>query len=693
MAATDELRAYLALTGRTQGQLAQLLGVSLVTVNAWMNGRAIPRQKVWANFTALCAQAATRHAQSFKQLATTIREPASVAAPDVLPEQLEDAFAALERGEGAPEIDRAIGTVGREELLAALGRLVDLEPVATLDAALLLDAAKDADASAVDAFLTYPLMPLWAHHLNSELDRDSSTGTSQAVAEFQAFAAAAAILAGIPEFSIRVDVDGPLHLFSIGTALLPPGHSTAIIRSSDGTVVIDTPDVTVHIPAVRTKREDHWIGIPSLRFEHNGLPLQISLDDQFPYRHLETTLPGLVVPQLDDLDVKTWKSTLDEAWALLVDCTPMQARAMTTALHVIVPLELGILTQSVTYNVPTSAILLSPGSSAIWSAQVMLDAFTRSQLNHLDRFEKLHTATSGMTQYLPPHRVPPCDFGELLRTAYSVATTEILSYRQFLAALGTERTEAAIDCGMRRAWTKSLCSTLERSGELTRAGRRVLSSLRERAASLDPLPSEFAPIIRRLITDRRLCARLTNVSVDAGDLDRLAVAWEGGESCPVSHPARLHLDSPRLLVTGWKRRRQLAELRHSQPDRFAELVDNQFFLDLIVADARNPDVLSLEGNHERAEREYCALVIDNPDDIEAWAGLATTHAIAGFTPTGLGRFPEIVYSLYRLLRERTDSEQPLDPLVIAIWLEPLLVRMDDALFESEFGHLSGGWAP
>jgi hypothetical protein len=79
------------------------------------------------------------------------------------------------------------------------------------------------------------------------------------------------------------------------------------------------------------------------------------------------------------------------------------------------------------------------------------------------------------------------------------------------------------------------------------------------------------------------------------------------------------------------------------------------------------------------ERLCIERITAGSDDKEDWALLAlAVRSRRDLTTFAITRFPEVISALHDTLRERYDTV--VDPLELATWTAPLLIRQDDRSF-------------
>lgn len=691
-----QLKWILESANVTQQALADRLNVSLVSLNAWINGRAHPRVKSLQVIDKICAELAVTQPASFRRLlATESATPHHSHEPALSADQIEQ----LIHGGGDAETIEILRESQYRALLKRLGKVVAMAPQNSLtEAMLLLDSAKEIDPMACREVLTYPHVSVWVSSVLQKHLEKSSLDDARHLAHFSSVAAVAAWRSGITDFAIQVPVVNRQVFFpGLGRALISDAidaEISATVTCSAGQMSLVCGDAVVLVPQDPRRQSDEWEPLRTVVLDNNGLRLHLVLDDMDPNREGGTSRPsGFPPAKLDSLDYKAWKEQLQDAWRLLTRDHHEYAAGIAAAVRVVVPIEPGVTHETAFSRDGFGAIVSTLGPSPSSLAHSMLEEFQRMKINALHSLTKLHTATSDMTMYLVGYCARPVPFDSMVETFYSSAASSDFWHARYCDAFGAERLEAAVNFQLRRTWQYSLRYRLMESGELTALGRMLVEVV-SRHAEQDQrdVDRSVVDFVRRLKVDRRLSVRLASLQPDDDEIKRLAIAWIAGMACPVDSSVHVSLTMPYPELVGWKRRRELEELRLSPAgsQRFEDVIENEHYLDIVIPGATLADGCLVAGRFDDAQRRYLEAIDRNGQDIESWAGLALVVAEAGVgTSVSLGRFPEIVFALHRCLHAMHG--QSINPIQLAQWLEPLLVQMNDLSFEDKFGHTSGGF--
>lgn len=690
----DKLRDILRVRGWTQETLAHRLGISFVSLNAWINGRARPRRPGLEAIDGAYAELAVGTSRSTSQLLSEMAELTELAGPsqrtsifDEPPRLTETQLCQLLDGSSDSETIALVREAQYVEFLRNLASIVASVPLVSATAAItLLDRAKQRDRHTYKRSMMYPHIAAWAAACVRALRGVSNDRSpDDHIQHLSAIAAVVAWKCGVPSFSIRMPLrNGEVVLPSLGRALLPGDEdaSEATLVCGDHAMTITTSTQTVSLPADLTCGTLEWEPIRTVSVDSDGLVLHLLIDDIDPYRLEDETLPSSISSRrLDQVDYKAWKERLHDAWELLVQRHSAHAHEIAQSTSVLVPIEDDIVHSTSFHRGGFGAIISTLGASPAWTAAGMLEEFQRMKLNALHSIEPLHTAPADVANYLAPFFNEPRTLHNVVETFYSSAPLAEFWNAHYRASFESEKFNAAINCRFRHQWKDWLFYVLMESQHLTEFGERLISTTHARfAESSEHLPQSVLEITRDVTADRRMCNRLTSLRCDDGDIRRLGVAWMAGMSCPTERQPRVFLSQPERSVFGWKRRQQLAELRVLHPEQFEELLGSNHYLELVVPTATKADALATAGQFVQAVEAYRRAIEVDPSDNEAWGGLAAVGARAGIgVVSTLGRFPEVVMALHRRIRSTYDRVE--DPVVLAKWLEPLLLCMDDQAFQ------------
>jgi HEXXH motif-containing protein len=493
----------------------------------------------------------------------------------------------------------------------------------------------------IRAVLTLPCVGLWA----AACLRD---GPARECRYLSCLAATAALRANRC-FEIEVPVwDGTVHLPTFGSvSLRAPSTRTARVRSpgSGGraSVVAGGEEILVSAGA------PGWQPVRRLRASSRGVKLAVWLEDSGPFRG-PAGLP--LAPPLSPSQAVRWERLLSDAWGLLVRRHPEQAGAISAGLRVLTPMTSpgpGAST-SVTAAEAFGAVLLTAPADAEGLALTLLHEHQHGKLAALHQMIPLHSEDSRALWYAR-WRDDPRPVSALLHGAY--AHLGVAGF--WRAALRSDDGAAAEEFIY---WCDAVGEALDQlssSGAVTDAGTRFIAGMSSTLTELGSVPIPAGP--RRRAADRGLCDRMTwrmrHLSPDPGMTDRYSRAWLTGTPPPEPMPAVTLRPADRgTLGSAWlvRARRTAA----GQPARGQR------------ATAADMDYAS--GHREQALAGYVAVLMRDPADHGAWAGLALTlgnDQVREF----LADHAELARAV--AVRVRSLSGNAPDPVGLSLWIAAL----------------------
>lgn len=670
----EKLRFILKTGGLTQEMLARHIGVSFVSLNAWINGRAHPRPGALQIIDDLYAELSVKTEESPRVLAPRLRR-----------QEIDQIL-------GGTGDAKAIAVLQNHQHIAFLKRLdsiIDLAPKETTTAAAsLLKLAKKQNQQQCTEVLSYPHIAMWSSTCLQEISNNpDSTATREHAAHFACIAAVAAWKCGVKNFEIEVPVsNGQLILPSLGRMIFvhtqdfTPDH--ALLKCREGQIEVSLAEETVSLPKNIGDSTFQWEPIRTISTTRAGLTLKVAIDDVDPFRAMNSSLHfPLTSVRLNELEYKELKEHLIDAWKTLADYHHEYALGISQGVRVIVPIQDVSRHITAFYQEGFGAVLSSATISSAAMAQGMIEEFQRMKINALHELTPLYEVTE-KARYFAPWATTPLPLGGLIEGFYSMASSAEFWQEQYRHSFGENQFTAASHLALRKSWENSVFYRLNKNNSLTADGKRMLNFIHIRSNNDQNIPPAVIEFTRNLSIDRRICFRLMNVKTDDADIERLGYAWIAGMTCPTDLDVKQHFNTLPNHVVGWKIRRLLGELRLAHPKKFDEVINNQPLLDIIVPGARRADAQIAADQFSEAINSYKELINENDEDKEAWAGLACAIAIAGDDASStLGRFPEIVIEFSHYLQTNHEISAP--PLKLAKWLEPLLLRMDDALLVDE----------
>ena len=329
--------------------------------------------------------------------------------------------------------------------------------------------------TAVDRILTHPRFGAWA--------AGSATHERMSGAErLAAFAAAAAVRAGVP-FDLEAPTpDGALVLPSLGALTGLTGPGLRIRSSGAGNPFAARPD---------------WRGLRLLRARSNGGTLAVELDE-FPLAFADGASPFPALAELRTEDREQWQSRFVGAVELIEWAVPELGGPLTRGMRSVIPIALtrdgaSLATQTDAFG---AAAMILPDSDAAMAA-ALLHEFQHSKLAALSELVPL-VADDTMDLY-SPWRTEPRPASAVLHGAFAHAAVALLWSRLATRWQGGPAAQAWTEAELARAQTLLACADLATSGRLTPAGRRFVSLLHRCTRHMAAAPS---PGTRRLAQDR-----------------------------------------------------------------------------------------------------------------------------------------------------------------------------------------------
>lgn len=668
----EKLKRTLEVSGLTQEALADRIGVSFVSINAWINGRTQPRKDALRIIDELYAELAVSSTQNTLTTFT--------------PLQIDQ----LLSGSADIEIIEALREDQHLKFLQRLESIIDLSPPEqTLPAQSLLARAKKRNSKAYKTALMYPHIATWsAACLQALLTSPNKKTTHANAMHLASIAAVVAWKCGIQNFSIEVPVQNKkIALPSLGRVTLwevdDATADKAILECHKGILAISLDTETVSLPDDLNTSTHQWEPIRTISVSEGELELHVCLDDVDPYRNFKSTLGySTQSDRLEQLDYKTWKEHVAGAWHILAINHHEYAAGIAHCVNVLVPIQDEIRQLSAFYRHGFGAIISTIGLSPDSLALGLVEEFQRMKIHALHSFTPLHNANPDIAGYFVPSGINPLTFDNVIESFYSNASSIEFWQERLRHAFGEQRLEAAVNFSIRQSWEESLFYRLSESNKLTALGKTMVQMIHHRCTQVEEVvPLAVIDFTRGLAIDRRISFRLMNIKSHQLTIEQLCHAWNAGMTCPTNKPVPQHAEAPTTHILGWKRRRLLGEMRLSHPEKFNDILENRHYLELVLPGATLADAYVAAERFDDAFRAYQTAIEANPDDLEAWSGLALVSSRTGnVAASTLGRFPEIVADLHRNMYKTSARSE--DPLHLAKWLEPLLFRMDDFAFEN-----------
>ncbi|MFJ2345421.1 HEXXH motif domain-containing protein [Streptomyces antimycoticus] len=533
------------------------------------------------------------------------------------------------------------------------------------DAWQLLVRAERHSPAAVETLLLHPPVGVWLNRCLRRL-RGLESGDGplwSAVGYLHATAASAALLAGI-DFRITVPVgDGGVMLPALGIARIPDGAEIAEVVVAEGKATVLCGPHSVTPPADFSAEAPGWHGLRRLSGEHLGIVCSPFVDDIDPYRDFFRIRPP---ERLTDEEREDWQERFDGAWRLVCQQSNVDPRGIGASLSSVVPVPYLSWPEPFSASSPEAygCVLLNGATDPLTLAAALVHEAQHIKLSAL--MDLVPLIEGGLEEiHYAPWRLDPRPLRGLLQGVYAfMGVTGFWWDRVRRAEPGPARESAAFEFALRRAQTASGLRTLLAHAELTPRGAEFLHRLEGRLALwlAQRVPSVPKRLASDLIDDHRLVHRMRHLSSDPERTAQWARAWRER----TDPPRELPVTSVVPTRPGALARPALARHRLRDPAGFARLHEGGE-AGIPPGDGA-PDQADLDwaaGDTEAALRGFQDRLEADPEDIEAWAGLALGLP-DGPARTTLLSHPELVVAVHREVRT-AHGEGP-DPLALARWI-------------------------
>ncbi|WP_405136695.1 aKG-HExxH-type peptide beta-hydroxylase [Nocardia sp. NBC_01388] len=465
---------------------------------------------------------------------------------------------------------------------------------------------------------------------------------------------AAVILGGA---QARVDVhviDGEVLLPTLGRLRLPRRRSVnrperVTISVAEGRVSVEyRPDAeALVLPDDLTSATSSWQPLERITAGRKAV-LDVVLTTTGP-------LPGIygVPADFHPQSIVEWRAAITAGWELLEKERPEHAAAIAAGLVAIVPVPAAPNgdTTSCTIDGTFGTIFMSLPPDPETVAVTLIHEFQHGKLSAAMDLGTLCSVDQNQAHYAP-WRDDPRPSGALLQGVYAH-----LGVAQFW---NTHRTAAPkrallahVEFARWRDETWIACQEILDDAAFTEAGRVFVRAL---ATELDllraePIPAEAAELADLIGLTHTISWRLRNLDMEPHAANTTAAAWLARQPAPLRPLARLA--------------EPVANTR-TVSDAQTRLLYGR------VAGVRTPkspstaDSFPAAIDYGHARMDYTARLRRNPNDLDAWAGLALSVPAADPAHRSLRSVPEIVAATYRQVVQ-LGSTTP-DPIDIARWL-------------------------
>ncbi|WP_233223292.1 HEXXH motif domain-containing protein [Amycolatopsis sp. CA-128772] len=526
----------------------------------------------------------------------------------------------------------------------------------------LLARAQHRAPDAVEILLAHPYTGSWAGYTTRLLHQQVS-GTSPLwvhIGHIHCIAAAAAIRAGLG-FETAIPLwQGDASLPTLGAAHLTTDEpfATATVRSDGDQVFVENDDSRVRLPRDWSVDRPGWSGLRQAAAWSGEHRLVVRLDDLDPYRGLYQPVPPR---RLTAAEAESWRTTLEDAWRLLVAHIPEVAEAMAEGLDSIVPAP------AVPFRLPSastgeafgSAIIAHPSEPAVLAA-ALVHEFQHIRLGGIQHLVRLSEDDKRQRIYAP-WRDDPRPIAGVIHGIFAFFGVTLF-WRAKAQATPEDRL-AAFEFALWRTETWRTLQSIRRDAALTSAGRRLLDGVAERLG-----PWQHEPVDRRAAEWAALVAadhlagwRARHLRADPDTITRLSDAWRAGETRPWRTPDP---GVPTPVPDG------------SWPDARADLIrltlgEGEAGLDAdwqSVPGSLRADYDLAAHRSDAAVAGYRRELTTDPDNPSALVGLGLALTQRGANAAGrtLLHHPELVRALHRSLR--TEPGAGPSPEALAGWL-------------------------
>lgn len=405
---------------------------------------------------------------------------------------------------------------------------------------------------------------------------------------------------------------------------------------------------------------DGWWGLRRVSLGDNPI-LQVWIDDLDSFRDLADPVPPA---RLSDSDVDGWRSLLAEAWDVLCRDHADTARAIAAGVVSIVPLPSGEGwgTRSASTGDAFGSVMVSPAPDPHTLAVALVHEFMHIKLGGLIHLVHLVDDRPAAELYAP-WRDDPRPVGGLLQGVYAFLGIAAFWREQRYRATDEAARLAQFEYAYARAQTADGLATVVGSGALTPSGERFAAGITDRLRSwqVDAVPADIVALSRTVADTHRAGWRVRHVRPDPRDVGLLVKAWLTDEAPPPATGAATVIGAPDLRWSqgrlGLARRSILAPANPPDPTGGPSWAFR-------LTDA---DFLLMAGDFGAAACGFEDAVVQNPSNMDAWAGLSA--AVTGTGPVraaaALSHQPELVRAVYTDLAATDDQ---LSPIAVAAWI-------------------------
>jgi HEXXH motif-containing protein len=536
--------------------------------------------------------------------------------------------------------------------------------------AALLD-ANDRDSAAVEKILLSPQVGIWlSRALRLLRGRTVSSGPLWAeIGHLHAIAFAAAIrtktelVTSIPARAGRVMIP------TLGMALLPAAENWSVVQAVNAETTgarLWSGELSVTVPTSAADDSGGWWGLREVVTSADDLRLSVWLDDLDPYRDLADPVP---VVRLADAELRRWRRQIGEAWQIVGRIFPESAEAMAAGMQSLAPLPAGNRpeTRSSSTGDGFGSALISPPSDAVALAVALVHEFQHIKLGGLLHLVSLLEPEANSELAYAPWRDDPRPISGLLQGVYAFYGIAHFWERYRCELAGVDRDVADFEFAYARRQTRLGLNALRRASQLTVLGRQFVAELAGeiRTQHAERISPGAARMSWAAATDHRVVWRLRHFRPDPDGVHRLVGRFLTGQPPRGTHQVESILAA---RPGDWYHARVALHRDALYQPRLLRCEPDEQLRWSARHGASRADLALITGDTGKAAAGYRAMIAADPDDINAWAGLAI---VAGAGPgstawkTLTGR-PELVRSVYLGAHAVRDA---VSPLAVAAWLD------------------------
>jgi len=588
-------------------------------------------------------------------------------------------FRELARGGGGAETIKMMLAGERSRRLLLVRLLLDqlesrfevLGPLPHYDTAWeALVRANTQDSDAVEKVLLCPQVGIWLSRMLRLLrGRTFSAGPLWAeVGYLHAIAFAAAIRTKTRLMTRLPARSGHVMIPTLGMAHLPSGEAWSVVEAVNAEATgawLKCGELNVIVPAATAEDRDGWWGLREVVANARDSRLSVWLDDLDPYRDLADPVPAA---RLDEADLRRWRQQITEAWEIISRNFPETAEAMAAGMQSLAPLPGGdrAETRSSSTGDGFGSALISRPADSVALAVALVHEFQHIKLGGLLHLVSLLEQEANSELVYAPWRNDPRPVSGLLQGVY--AFLGIARFWQFYRrdVHGADLDVAEFEFAYARRQTRLGLNVLRRTSQLTGLGRVFVAELAQEVIAQHAVrvTAAAARAAWAAATDHQVVWRLRHFQPDPDGVGRLVRRFLAGQPPRGTH----HVESTLAPRTGdWYHARVAL---HREVLYRPELLKHEAG-ELLRWSARRgasqADLALIQGGTAKATAGYRAMIAADPDDINAWAGLAVVVGAdqCGTAWKSLTQRPDLVRAVYSGAHAVRGS---VSPFTVAAWL-------------------------